>query len=1348
MISIRGLRILLISLSAVSIIAGAANFAFKSTEWTKALNPEFIVYGQGTGCTSSGGGGNVVVLNPGYVGGTIQVGSETMNSASVFADSGTCNSITSISPNATSSTYNLTVNVPQGTTPTYNVSASVHVNNWRTFLGFPAQQTTVQASQTSPVDFILANPGYIHGTITANGGTLDYAYVTASSNSGNSYAYTYGSDGGTYQLPVFPDANTSLSVIVYFTDGSSVSVPQENVSIAAGDSLSRDYNVAPPAGAISGTIQHTGSALASHYISATGPNGVNSVTTSADGPYSFSNLADGSYNMSAYSQFGNCSFIDFLNCAYFYYPGGSFLPNRNPSVSGSATSTVNISAQQAILNGKITFTGSLPRADVNSTYTQAYSSDNDAFGAAPVSTSTGAYSIIAGPGTWTKRFLSTQLYNGNQAAYLNESLYFSDYQSQNSVTVAAGGTGTRDLSYGTGSVTITLQAPPNSNLTFSNPYLQGTCNKLDSNSQVQWGYDFWSYGNQVNTSTGSVQFFGMDATCTVTAYALVNGSNTSFGTLSVRVTPGVDFITEAGAPTLNVASPAPYYITSNSSIAVTGTASDSVNVSSITVNGTAATLASTNNPNDPNEVSFTATANLPVHGPNTITTVATNPGNYTSTDVRTVYRSDGPPNLSFSPADGTITTSTSVTVQGTVNDDSGVASITLNGQALSFQATGGANNEVSFSTQVTLPQGDTYLQVVVTDKSTQTTSQTHKVTVVLGTISGVSASGTYGGTATLQATLMAGTAGLPNKVISFTMNGQSAGTATTNNNGLATLSNVSLAGLAAGSYPAGVTATFASSSGTGNLVVNPRPVTVTADAQSKTYGDADPALTYQITAGSLVNGDTFAGTLVRAAGETVGNYPIRQGTLALSNNYAMTYKGANLKINKKAASVQPNPATKVYGSADPALSGTLSGFLTADNVTASYSRTAGQTVAGSPYTIRAVLSPSGVLANYNIQYNTAAFTITPAPLTVTADSASWYAAAFTNSFQTGSLTGSIVGVVSGDNITVTYTTTAVPGSLVGTYPIIPVLNAPNGVLSNYTITVTDGVLNVGMSSALYVTGTGCKAADFSGHAYTDSFDSSKGAYAATKSNDHGDISVVGNLRLSGDAVINGTVFALDTTVGDCDGDGRKDYAGIEISGKAHVTGGYSQLTPILFPIPGPFTAGTSDIDIDGTKDNQTLAPGSYGDIDVSGHGVLTLSPGVYYINSIKLHGGSKLQISSSGQVILNVAGIKTKHDDDDPDGDKDDDVPVKVDAKRMKKPIDFSGGSVNNPAGVPANLLIVYGGTGRIELSGDSDSYGLVYAPLARVKLSGKADWFGAMIVNTIKDSGGSAIHYDRRLGQ
>jgi hypothetical protein len=89
------------------------------------------------------------------------------------------------------------------------------------------------------------------------------------------------------------------------------------------------------------------------------------------------------------------------------------------------------------------------------------------------------------------------------------------------------------------------------------------------------------------------------------------------------------------------------------------------------------------------------------------------------------------------------------------------------------------------------------------------------------------------------------------------------------------------------------------------------------------------------------------------------------------------------RSNKAVASVTPAAASKTYDTADPTLTGTLSGFLAADNVTATYSRTAGETVGGSPYTISATLAPTGVLSNYNITYNTAAFTINKATPVVT-----------------------------------------------------------------------------------------------------------------------------------------------------------------------------------------------------------------------------------------------------------------------------------------------------------------------------------------------------------------------------
>src|SRR5438876_9192588 len=83
-----------------------------------------------------------------------------------------------------------------------------------------------------------------------------------------------------------------------------------------------------------------------------------------------------------------------------------------------------------------------------------------------------------------------------------------------------------------------------------------------------------------------------------------------------------------------------------------------------------------------------------------------------------------------------------------------------------------------------------------------------------------------------------------------------------------------------------------------NLAINARPVTVTADAKTKTYGDGDPALTYAITSGSLAFTEIGRASCREGVGETVAGAPfaIGQGTLALNANYTMSCIGANLAI--------------------------------------------------------------------------------------------------------------------------------------------------------------------------------------------------------------------------------------------------------------------------------------------------------------------------------------------------------------------------------------------------------------------------------------------------------------------
>ena len=78
------------------------------------------------------------------------------------------------------------------------------------------------------------------------------------------------------------------------------------------------------------------------------------------------------------------------------------------------------------------------------------------------------------------------------------------------------------------------------------------------------------------------------------------------------------------------------------------------------------------------------------------------------------------------------------------------------------------------------------------------------------------------------------------------------------------------------------------------------PLTVTADAKAKIYGDEDPTLTY--TAEGLLGDDTLTsaltGALSREEGENVGSYAITLGTLS-ADNYTISFVEANLFIHTK-----------------------------------------------------------------------------------------------------------------------------------------------------------------------------------------------------------------------------------------------------------------------------------------------------------------------------------------------------------------------------------------------------------------------------------------------------------------
>src|SRR5205814_38329 len=122
------------------------------------------------------------------------------------------------------------------------------------------------------------------------------------------------------------------------------------------------------------------------------------------------------------------------------------------------------------------------------------------------------------------------------------------------------------------------------------------------------------------------------------------------------------------------------------------------------------------------------------------------------------------------------------------------------------------------------------------------------------------------------------------------------------------------------------------------FTINKMLASVWAVANSKTYGDVDPALT--TTNSNFVAADLGAAKISfsasRAAGETVAGstYLITpaasDNATGLLGNYTVTYNTALFTINKRLASVSAVANSKTYGDVDPALTTTNSNFVAAD----------------------------------------------------------------------------------------------------------------------------------------------------------------------------------------------------------------------------------------------------------------------------------------------------------------------------------------------------------------------------------------------------------------------------------
>ncbi len=170
---------------------------------------------------------------------------------------------------------------------------------------------------------------------------------------------------------------------------------------------------------------------------------------------------------------------------------------------------------------------------------------------------------------------------------------------------------------------------------------------------------------------------------------------------------------------------------------------------------------------------------------------------------------------------------------------------------------------------------------------------------------------------------------------------------------------------------------------TGTLNVTPAALKITANHATKSYGAALPPL--NVSYSGFVNGDTSGSlttqptvTTTATQSSNVGSYRITASGAA-DSNYTFTYVPSTLTITPVLLVITANPATKVYGSANPTFTVSYSGFVngdTASSLTKQPTVTTRATQSSSVGTYSLV--PSGAVdSNYTVVYVDGVLTITP-----------------------------------------------------------------------------------------------------------------------------------------------------------------------------------------------------------------------------------------------------------------------------------------------------------------------------------------------------------------------------------
>ena len=272
----------------------------------------------------------------------------------------------------------------------------------------------------------------------------------------------------------------------------------------------------------------------------------------------------------------------------------------------------------------------------------------------------------------------------------------------------------------------------------------------------------------------------------------------------------------------------------------------------------------------------------------------------------------------------------------------------------------------------------------------------------------------------------------------------------------------------------------------GQLTVDKAALTVTANAERKTYGQtlAFGNGSTRFDSSTLQNGETIGSVTLAVSGNggaatasvagspyTITSSAATGGTFNVGN-YAITYADGQLTVNSAPLTITSIAQSKTYGESlnlgTTAFTTTvLSNSDTVASVTlSSLGAAPTATVAGSPYIITASAPVGTGLGNYAITYANGALTVHTAALTITATNQSKYQGQTLTFTGLEFTTSGLQNLESIGSVTLSCDG-AEADALVGSYTIIPA-NATGGTFapSNYGISYQNGTLYVSALPAL------------------------------------------------------------------------------------------------------------------------------------------------------------------------------------------------------------------------------------------------------------------------------------------